>query len=180
MEPETLDALKYPIGKFKAPERYDARTRQEAIDVLRHLPANLEHAIENLDAHQMQTPYRPEGWNLVQLIHHVADSHMNSFIRFKLAMTEDNPTIRPYQEALWAKLADGTTPAVNLSLTLLHALHSRWVILLESLTEADFARTLVHPATGRVQSLDELLAIYAWHSQHHLHHILSLRERMNW
>ncbi len=180
MEPETLEALKYPVGKFKAPERYDAAVRRQFIEVLRHLPSNMEHAIENLDAHQMQTPYRPGGWNLVQVIHHVADSHMNSFVRFKLALTEDNPTIKPYREALWAELADGTTPVVNLSLTLLHALHSRWVILLESLSEEQFARTLVHPATGRVQSLDELLAIYAWHSNHHLHHILALRERMGW
>jgi hypothetical protein len=136
-------------------------------------------AILNLDEQQLETPYREEGWKVRQVIHHVADSHMNAFIRCKLALTETNPTIKPYEEALWAEQSDYKL-AVNISLTLLHALHNRWYDLLKHVQEEEWNRTVVHPQHNKQMTLWFLLGMYAWHGHHHTAHITSLRERMGW
>jgi len=171
--------LRYPIGKF----HYDGPTTDEqlrkSIDEIAHAPSNLRSAITGLSAQQLDTPYRPGGWTVRQVVHHVPDSHMNAYIRFKLALTEDEPTIKPYAEDRWAELADtGTTP-VEVSLTMLDALHDRWVRLLRSFKTDDWKRTFRHPELG-VMDLERTLALYAWHGRHHVAHITSLREREGW
>jgi len=175
--------LRYPIGKFEwvAPENDEqmAKRRIHYIDVLAKLPGNFGRAVKGLNATQLDTPYRPEGWTVRQVVHHVPDSHMNAYIRFKLAMTEFEPTIKTYKEDLWAKLADSADTPIETSLQLLQALHERWVTLLRSMKPEDFARTLQHPEHGTV-SLDRMLAMYAWHSAHHTAHITGLRERLGW
>jgi len=174
----TLDELRYPIGRFTAPASNTAEVRAENIETLRLLPQRLRTAVNGLDDTQLDTPYREGGWTLRQVVHHVADSHANSYIRFKLALTEDWPTIKPYDEAAWAKLADSRLP-VEVSLALIEALHRRWIALLESLTEEDFQRGYNHPQMGR-QSLSTALALYDWHSRHHTAHITTLRARQGW
>ncbi|UOY91943.1 bacillithiol transferase BstA [Ectobacillus sp. JY-23] len=171
--------LRYPLGKFEAPELFNDKLRKTWIHDIRKAPTAVKRAIEGLSDNKLDTPYRTEGWTIRQVIHHMADSHMNSFIRFKLALTEDNPTIKPYHEDQWALLPDTNTAPVSLSLSLLEGLHKRWVILLESLTDEDFKRTFYHPDLGEV-TLDTALALYAWHSKHHTAHITSLRLRMGW
>jgi hypothetical protein len=171
--------LRYPIGKYE-PQPFSEKQLKDWIIDIRYLPQHLENAVLNLDAHQLNTPYRPEGWTVRQLVHHVADSHMNALIRFKLGVTEDNPTIKPYLENEWAKLADIDLVPINVSITLLHALHQRWVAVLENISTDDWNRTLVHPEYGRQMSLWFLLGLYAWHSRHHTAHITALRERMGW
>jgi hypothetical protein len=178
-----MSDLRYPIGKFEwvPPEndRQMAKRRAHYIEVLASLPDNLRVAIRGLSADQLDTPYRPEGWTVRQVVHHVPDSHMNAYVRFKLALTEEQPAIKPYQEGEWAKLSDSLTTPVEVSLQLLAALHIRWVELLRAMEPADFARTLKHPEHG-VLLLDQMLAMYAWHSAHHTAHITSLRKRMGW
>ncbi len=175
--------LRYPIGKFEwiPPDNDEqmAKRREHYIHVLAKLPANFSAAIRGLNAKQLDTPYRPEGWTVRQLVHHVPDSHLNAYIRFKLAMTEFEPAIKTYKEDLWAKLPDAEHTPVETSLQLLQALHSRWVTLLRAMNSEDFAKTLRHPELG-VLSLDRMLALYAWHSAHHTAHITALRERMGW
>jgi uncharacterized damage-inducible protein DinB len=155
------------------------KRRVHCIGVLAELPANLHSAIEGLNAQQLDTPYRPDGWTVRQLVHHVPDSHMNAYIRFKLALTEFEPAIKSYKEDLWAKLPDSGQTPVETSMSLLEALHGRWVTLLQSMRGEDFARSLRHPELG-VLSLDRMLALYAWHSAHHTAHITALRARMGW
>ena len=175
--------LRYPIGKFEwIPPQSDeqmAQRRVHYIDVLAKLPANLQAAVEDLNPKQLDTPYRPDGWTVRQVVHHVPDSHLNAYIRFKLALTEFEPAIKVYKEDLWAKLPDSERTPVETSLRLLQALHGRWVTLLQSMSAEDFARTLRHPELG-VLSLDRMLALYAWHSAHHTAHITELRTRMGW
>ena len=175
--------LRYPIGKFEwiPPENEDqmANRRVHYTEVLSKLPAQMRAAVRDLSPEQLDTPYRPEGWSVRQVVHHVPESHMNAYIRFKLALTEDEPTIKPYREDLWAKLPDNAITPIEVSLQLLAALHSRWVDVLETMMPADFARTLNHSERGLL-SLDQMLAMYAWHSTHHLTHITALRERMKW
>lgn len=175
--------LQYPIGKFEwiAPENDEqtAKRRVYYIDALWRLPANLRAAVDGLDAKQLDTPYRPGGWTVRQLVHHVADSHLNAYIRFKLALTELEPAIKTYQQDRWADLPDSAITPVETSLRLLDGLHGRWVTLLRAMAPEDFARTLQHPEQG-VLSLDRMLALYAWHSAHHTAHITNLREPMNW
>ena len=142
-------------------------------------PANLRASVAGLSAEQLDTPYRPGGWTVRQVVHHVPDSHMNSYVRFRLALTEDEPTIKPYDESRWAELADSRTARIETSLALLESLHERWVLLLRSLSPADFRRQFRHPELG-VVSLEKNLALYAWHGRHHVAHITSLRERMGW
>lgn len=173
-----LDDLRYPVGRFKATGPYSALQRREDIATLRDLPARLEAAVEGLDDAQLDTPYREEGWTVRQVVHHIADSHMNSYVRFKLALTEYEPTIKPYDEGAWAELADNRMP-VDVSLALTEALHRRWVALLESLTDKDFEKKFKHPERG-AQDLARTLALYAWHSRHHTAHITGLRARMGW
>ncbi len=174
-----LDDLRYPIGRFSAPASSIAGIRAAHVQTLRALPDHLRTAVSSLSEAQLDTPYREGGWTVRQVVHHVADSHANSYVRFKLALTEDWPTIKPYDEAAWANLADSRNMPVEPSLSLISALHARWVALLESLSEDDFQRGYNHPERGR-QNLATSLALYAWHSRHHTAHITRLRERMGW
>ncbi|WP_028401089.1 YfiT family bacillithiol transferase [Ectobacillus panaciterrae] len=171
--------LRYPIGKFEAPNTMTDEQRERWIRDIEKNPSAVRRAIEGLSEEQLDTPYRPDGWTVRQVIHHMADSHMNSFIRFKLALTEEDPTIKPYYEERWALLEDAKNVPVDLSLSLLEGLHGRWTILLRSLSEADFGRTFRHPELGTMK-LDKTLALYAWHGKHHTAHITSLRLRMGW
>jgi hypothetical protein len=170
-----LDELRYPIGRFD-PAKAGPRARQ--IEILRLLPEHLREAVRGLDEHQLDTPYREGGWTVRQLVHHVADSHMNSYIRVKLALTEPAPTISAYDEAAWAKLPDSGLP-VEVSLALVGSVHVRLVSLLEGMSDADFEKSFRHPERGPV-TLANNLALYAWHSQHHTAHITRLRDRMSW
>jgi len=174
-----LESLRYPIGRFTPPQNSTPETRSAQIEILRSLPDALQSAINGLDLAQLDTPYREGGWTVRQLIHHIADSHANSFIRFKLALTEDWPTVKPYDEKAWAELSDSRDVPVGVSMQLIAALHTRWMTLLESLGEADFQRGYIHPESGR-QNLAHVLALYAWHSRHHTAHITNLRTRMSW
>jgi len=170
--------LRYPIGRFVPLGSSTAASRLIHIQTLRLLPEHLLAAVSGLTEAQLDTAYRPDGWTVRQVVHHVADSHANSYVRFKLALTEDWPTIKPYDEAAWAGLADSRLP-VEVSLTWIEALHERWVVLLESMSEEDFQKGFVHPERGR-QELETTLALYDWHSRHHLAHITGLRGRMGW
>ena len=174
-----MEDLRYPIGKY-IPQPFSAEQLSKWIIDIRYLPNHLENAVLNLDEHQLQTPYRPEGWTAHQLVHHVADSHMNAYIRFKLGLTEINPVIKPYDEAEWAKLNDTKNLPINISLTLLFALHTRWVVVLENIKEEEWSRTVFHPEQNKEITLWHLLGMYAWHSLHHTAHITALRQRMNW
>jgi hypothetical protein len=171
--------LKYPIGQYEA-KAYSEQQRQEWLSDIQFLPNALEAAVSNLDEQQLQTPYREGGWTVHQLVHHVADSHMNAYIRFKLGATEENPTIRPYEEKLWAETADVKNLPVNISITLLYSLHRRWHEFLVSFTEQDFENTVFHPEHKKQFTLWHLLGMYAWHGRHHVAHITSLRERNGW
>jgi len=175
---ENLEQLRHPIGRYQPPDKITQEQRTEWIRTLAELPFNLRKAIDGLTDAQLDTPYRPGGWTVRQLIHHLADSHMNSYVRFRLALTEDAPTIKPYDEAKWAELTDAASGPIQPSLQLLESLHSRLVSLLESFSEADYARTFVHPERGNVR-LDWNLGLYAWHSLHHVAHIAGLRRREN-
>lgn len=174
-----MDDLRYPVGKLQRPESLTPEQRAPMIETIAALPARLRQAVAGLGHEQLETPYRPEGWSVRKLVHHVADSHMNAYVRVKLALTEDNPTIKPYEEAAWAELPDTAATPVETSLTLLDALHERWANLLRAMAPADFARRLSHPENGPM-TVDGLLATYDWHSRHHLAHITNLRQRMGW
>jgi len=178
-----MEDLRYPIGKFEwvppKNEKQMAERRAQYIDVLATLPDVFGQAVAGLTPAQLDTPYRPEGWTVRQLVHHVPDSHANAYIRFKLALTEYEPTIKPYKEDMWAKLADSASTPIEVSLQLLSAIHSRWVTILRSMDSSDFARPLRHPEIG-VVDLNRMLAMYAWHSAHHTAHVTSLRKRMGW
>jgi hypothetical protein len=166
--------LRYPVGKFYWKGELTETDRAELIAQIAETPARLREAVRGLTPDQLDTPYRPDGWTVRQVVHHVPDSHMNSYVRFKLALTEDQPTIKPYDEARWAELADTKVTPVETSLALLESLHERWVNLLRSMTPADFARNLNHPEHGLI-NLDWMLADYAWHGRHHTGHVLSVR-----
>lgn len=172
--------LRYPVGKFPFERNdYSDADRAAAIEDIASLPQKLRDAVAGLTEEQLDTPYRPEGWTIRQVIHHVADSHVNSYIRFKLALTEHEPTIKPYAEALWAEFPDGKSFPVEISLQLLDALHARLVNLLKTRSPEDFDRTLLHPEMGPL-NLHKMTALYGWHSRHHLAHITSLKERLGW
>ena len=174
-----MDDLRYPIGPFRFTPPATPETRRADIVSIAGLPARLREAVVDLDEQQLSTPYRPEGWTVRQLVHHVADSHINAYTRFRLAMTEEQPTVRPYDEKSWAQLEDAREAPIEISLTLLDRLHDRWVRLLDSLRPDDFARTVLHPENG-VMSVDHLVQSYSWHGRHHVAHITSLRRRENW
>jgi hypothetical protein len=169
----------YPTGKFGYSALLTREQREKAIDRISQAPARLREAVSGLTPQQLDTPYRDGGWTVRQVVHHVPDSHMNAFIRTKLALTETEPPIKPYDEKAWAHLADVRATPIETSLVLLETLHERWNHLLRSLTDADFSRTLRHPEHG-VRTLDWLVALYAWHGAHHVAHITSLRERTGW
>ena len=183
-EPEptikSVDDLRYPIGRFEFHGALTDQQRHTAVAAIASAPKRLRAAVAGLSPAQLDTPYRPEGWTVRQVIHHVPDSHINAYTRFRLALTEPTPTIKPYEEARWAELSDARTAPVEISLALVEALHGRWVLLLEQCRPEEWARTLQHPEHGRQMSLDELLAMYAWHGDHHAAHITTLRQRMKW
>jgi hypothetical protein len=172
-----MDA-RYPIGKMEMPKEITQAARQEAIASIARTPKNLREAVRGLSAAQLDTPYRDGGWTVRQVIHHVPDSHMNAYIRLKLALTEDNPTIKPYEEAEWAKLGDASGP-IEPSQNLLDSLHERWDLLWSTVRPQDFSRKLVHPEQGE-RTIDWLLFVYEWHGRHHTAHITELRKRKGW
>lgn len=171
--------LRYPIGKFKAPKEFTIDLRENLISEIEETPFHLRDAVESLNDDQLNTPYREGGWTVEQVIHHLPDSHMNAYIRIKLALTEDVPVIKPYKEDAWAKLEDYITTPIETSLMLLDSIHKRWVILLRSLTAEQFNRKFRHPEVGLVD-INWCVAQYAWHGKHHIAHINSLKQRMGW
>jgi hypothetical protein len=171
--------LRYPVGSFVAPASFSAADRAAAITTLAELPARMRLATAGLTEAQLDTPYRPGGWTVRQVVHHTADSHMHAYARLKFAVSEDNPTIKPYAESVWAEMADAKSAPVALSLDLLDALHARLVLMLRSLGPGDFSRTLFHPERGGM-SIDDYLALYDWHSRHHTAHVTALRAREGW
>lgn len=175
-----LNVLRYPIGRFVPPAAYTAATREQFVAELAACPGAMRRAVSGLSAAELDTPYREHGWTVRQVVHHVPDSHMNAYIRHKLAATEEQPTIRPYKEALWAELPEARSAEIELSLTLLAAVHARWDRFLRELPEETFARTFIHPAMPNPVSLDESIAMYAWHGRHHVAQIDSLRRRSGW
>lgn len=177
---DTLEQLRYPIGRYTTPESHNEADIKEWIGVLEALPGWMDLCIENLDEAQLHTPYRPGGWTVQQVIHHVADSHINMYIRMKFALTEDNPTIMPYDENQWALLPDVQDTPVNLSVTILHALHRRIVAVLKKLSPEQWERTYYHPEKQKQFPIWEMAALYAWHSRHHMEHVRQLRLRMGW
>lgn len=174
-----MDDLSYPVGKFSFPESVSAQELDRFMDEIEAAPSRFRAAVAGLDDAQLDTPYRPGGWTVRQVAHHVPDSHMNSYIRYRLALTEDEPTIKPYEQGLWAELVDARSMPVEPSLVLLESLHARWVPLLRSLSDAEWKRTFRHPELGLVR-LDQNAALYAWHGRHHVAHVTRLRERNGW
>jgi hypothetical protein len=178
--PDSTADTRYPIGKFEG-KPFSEELKNSWINDIRFLPQDIELAIQSFDEYQLDTPYREGGWTVKQLVHHVADSHMNAYIRFKLALTEDNPTIKPYEEAEWAQLRDTFDVPVNVSVTLLHALHRRWTVVIENISRQQFEeKTVYHPANKKQMTLWYLLGMYAWHGKHHLAHITNLKEQKHW
>lgn len=174
-----VDQLRYPIGPFE-PQSFSEAQRIKWVSDIQSLPALMELAVQSLDAPALHTPYRKGGWTIHQVVHHVADSHMNAYIRLKMALTEDRPVIKSYEEHLWAELEDTRALPVNISLTLLHSLHLRWAKVYESLKPADWTKVMIYPADLREVSLWEHLGLYSWHGRHHLAHIMDLKARMGW
>jgi uncharacterized damage-inducible protein DinB len=177
--PQTGPDLRYPIGRLSRKSSLSHEDRASAIDAIAETPARLSDAVGDLTEAQLDTPYRPGGWTVRQLVHHVADSHINAYTRFRFALTEDNPTIKPYEESVWAELPDARLLPPAVSLQLLVALHERWVTLLRSVPAESYTRTLQHPENGSM-TMDDLLTMYAWHGRHHTAHVTALRERMGW
>jgi DinB superfamily len=171
--------LRYPVGEFHFPDSVSVQDLARFIDQIAETPARMRAAMAGLTDQQLDTPYRPGGWTVRQLAHHVPDSHINSYVRFRLALTEDDPVIKPYEEKLWAELPDARGMPVEPSLALLENLHARWVPLLRALSAADWKRSFRHPELGPV-SLEQNAALYAWHGRHHVAHITGLRQRMGW
>lgn len=170
---------RYPIGEFSVEGDITPERRREWIARIASVPARFRAAVAHLTEEQLDTPYRDGGWTVRQLIHHLPDSHMNSYVRVKLALTEENPRIKTYEEALWAALPDSRLTPPEVSLALLEALHTRWVTLLESMEDAQWSRTMRHPEWGDI-TLEFVLALYAWHGDHHIAHVTGLRERLGW
>ena len=178
MTTELLESLRYPVGKFQRSTATPAQ-RADSIAAIAALPTNLRRAVEGLTDAQLETPYREGGWTVRQVVHHVADSHVNAYSRIRHALAGDWPTIYAYSEAKWAQLADAKSAPLSLSLEMIDGIHARWVLLLNSLSDADFEKGYVHPENGR-QTLEQVVALYAWHSRHHTAHITDLRKRSSW
>jgi len=172
--------LRYPVGRFDWDAVPSEADRPRLIAEIAETPGALRSAVSGLSRDQLETRYRPGGWTVKQVVHHVPDSHLNAYTRFKLALTEDEPTIKPYDEAAWAELPDSQKVPIDVSLSLLDSLHVRWVTLLRSMDPAGFRRALRHPEHNRVLTLDQMLALYAWHGRHHVAHITGLRKREGW
>lgn len=175
-----MNPLSYPIGVYKKRLPITADRIAKDIADIDAFPRRIRQAVSNMNDAQLDTPYRPDGWTVRQVVHHCSDSHMNALIRFKLALTEDQPTIRPYFEERWAELADSKSMDIEPALTLLDGLHARWTCLLRSLSAEDLARKYVHPEYGQVYALEELIGQYAWHCNHHLAHVTELMKREGW
>jgi len=176
----TETELRYPVGKFDFDAAVNEADYPKLIAAIAETPVALRSAVAGLTRDQLETRYRPGGWTVKQVVHHVPDSHLNAYTRFKLALTEDEPTIKPYNEAAWAELADSRKVPIDVSLDLLDALHLRWVALLRSMDTDDFNRGLRHPEHGRVLALKQMLGLYAWHGRHHVAHITTLKKREGW
>ena len=174
-----MKSLQFPIGEFEWPSDLSSKQVGRYIQEIERAPQRLRDAVSGLSDEQLDTQYRPEGWTLRQVVHHLADSHMNSYIRIKLALTEDNPEIRPYYEERWAELEDGAKGDVEISLKLVEAIHARWVLVLRGMDASDLARTFRHSDLGELR-LDVNIGLYAWHGNHHIAHILMTRESRNW
>jgi len=170
---------RYPIGKFDKKITVTKEMRNEFINTIETLSSQLRKEVENLSEQQLDTPYREDGWTIRQVVHHLPDSHINAYVRFKLALTEDNPAIKTYEEHLWAELPDSVKTPIDVSLNLLESLHARWAILLRSMTDEQFEKTFQHPEWGNI-NLSKTLALYAWHGKHHLAHITELKKKMVW
>lgn len=175
-----MEKLKYPIGRFKAPENYTPQNLEQYISVIESFPEKIKQEVAHLNDEQLNTPYRPEGWTIRQVINHCSDSHMNAFIRLKLALTEENPVIKPYLQELWSDLADSKLMPIEPALTILEGVHTRWVVVLKSMNNSQWKRRYFHPEKVSDVSLKESTANYAWHCEHHLAHIASLKQRMGW
>lgn len=171
IDPHALESLQFPIGRFSYPQTIPFEETQQHLSVLRNFPQLLEEVARKLTDSQLDTPYRPEGWTTRQVVHHLADSHLNAYCRMKMALTEDNPTILPYQENLWAELPEARNTAIEPSLLIIKGVHQRWVATLEAISAEDFARAFNHPEYTRLVSIAQQTALYAWHSKHHLAHI---------
>jgi len=171
-----LEKLRYPVGRFSFPKSYTEADLKNWIEIIANFPALLQKEVAQMTDTQLDTPYREGGWTARQVVHHVADSHINSYVRFKLALTEDNPVIKPYFEDRWAELNEAKHAPVNISLNLIDALHKRWTLMLRNMSPADFKRTFFHPEHQKTQSLGEILALYEWHCRHHLAHITSIKK----
>jgi uncharacterized damage-inducible protein DinB len=180
MQEASVTDLRYPIGKFAYDGAMTDARRAACVARISAAPAALRAAVAGLSDAQLDTPYRPDGWTVRQVVHHVPDSHLNAYVRMRLALTENVPTIKPYEEARWAELPDARTLPVEVSLALLEALHVRWTALLRTFGAVEGARQLRHPEHGRLMTIDELLALYAWHGEHHVAHVTSLRDRSGW
>jgi hypothetical protein len=176
----TIDNLKYPIGSYVKPKEITQDLLNEYILTISTFPEKLKKEVQDLTDAQLDTPYRPGGWTIRQVVHHCADSHLNSLTRFKLALTEDNPTIKPYFEDRWAELADSKTMPIEASLKMIEGIHERWTVLLTSLSALELARTFFHPESNKQYRLDENIGIYAWHCNHHLAHIINLKNTKKW
>lgn len=180
MTESDADDLRYPIGPFRFDGTASPRNREQWMGEIATAPAHLRAAVTGMTPMQLDTPYRDHGWTVRQVVHHLPDSHLNAYTRIKLALTEEEPTIKPYEEARWAELPDARSGNIEPSLRLLESLHQRWLLLLRQLSPADFERRFRHPEHGRIFSLNEALAMYAWHGKHHVAHITSLQRRMGW
>jgi len=176
----TLEELKFPVGKYTAPQSIEAVNIPLHITTIAALPEKLRKATESLNNEQLDTPYRENGWTIRQVVHHLADSHINSYCRFKLAMTEENPVIKPYLEDKWANFDDAKSASIDYSLNIIEAVHGRWVLFLKAMNTDDFKRTFFHPEHQRAVSLFQALALYSWHCDHHLAHITELKKRSGW
>jgi DinB superfamily len=180
MTDKELQALRFPIGEFVSKPEHSAEEISGYISTIEAFPERIRGAVEGLTDKQLDTPYRPGGWSIRQVVHHVADSHLNSYIRFKLALTEDTPTIKPYYEDRWAELPEAKSGSVELSLPLLESLHKRWVTVLRAITPEQIIRKFYHPEQKKEFSIDWLMSLYAWHCVHHFAHITELKKRMSW
>lgn len=180
METLTLDQLRYPVGKFAFKADADDKEIRSWISEIEQMPVHLKNAVKGLSEAQINTPYRDGGWTVRQVVHHLADSHMNAYMRFKLALTEDKPTIKPYLEKAWAEMDDSLNLPIDISISILEPLHTRWVYMLKNIKASEFDRSVFHPESKREMSVKFLMALYAWHSRHHVAHIAELRKRNKW
>ena len=180
MQEQELEILRFPIGKFIKPKVISKELIQQWIEAIESFPSKLKKEVFDLNNEQLDTVYRENGWTIRQVVHHCADSHMNSLTRFKLTLTEEKPTIKPYWEDRWAELADSKTLPIQPSLQMLEGIHARWTVLLKSLSVQDFSKTFIHPEHGKEFRVDENIGIYAWHCNHHLAHITTLKNRKHW